>query len=154
MKVLLVGSIVVLSVLFLGYFGFFGVSLTRNYPAGISPTYKSTQISLDSGRVRIWTEVDMRPAPHPHNRIVRRWIEWDMWRPRLPDIKRSIWEFDNHRIVGSKAIIQARIFAFPIWCVALPFLIAPTICLRRRLKNRRDPEGFSVVELAAGNAAS
>jgi len=72
----------------------------------------------------------------------------------LPDIKRSLWEFDNHTVVGSKSMIRAEIVAFPIWCVALPFLIAPAIYFRRRLKRRPEPAGFAVVGVAGRNAAS
>jgi hypothetical protein len=146
MKIVLVLSTVVLSVLLLGYFGTFGVVIARTSPPQNASAVKTTAITLDAGRVRIWTETNT--TPRRTIGVTRPSMEWELWRPRFPDIRRSLWEFDNHTVVGSRAWVRADIVAFPIWCVALPFLIAPAMYLRRRLKQHREPAGFAVVGVA------
>jgi hypothetical protein len=69
----------------------------------------------------------------------------DLLRLRGPDFPRAIWEFDAHSLPPINGS-QAKIFACPIWCLAMPWLIAPIVWLRRRLKNEREePRGFGVL---------
>jgi hypothetical protein len=62
--------------------------------------------------------------------------------PGLPEPRSCLWEFDAHlQLAGPAGVFD--IFAFPIWCVLLPCLIAPLIWLRRlRIK----PQGFAVIQ--------
>lgn len=63
---------------------------------------------------------------------------------RGPDLRRSVWEFDAHHL-NIPGASSALIIACPIWCVALPFMIAPAMWMWRRRKGRRVVEGFAVV---------
>jgi hypothetical protein len=137
-------SIVVLTLLSFGYFGRVGVILTRTSAPGTAPAFRGTDISLDAGRVTCW--IDTNPAPALPNAVAGRAVKWKPWRPRSPDIKHAVAGFDSHPlpVLGGRLYL----FAFPIWCIALPFLIAPALCLRRRLKKRPEPAGFAVVEIA------
>jgi hypothetical protein len=67
-----------------------------------------------------------------------------LWPPQAPQIMRSIWEFDAHTLAVTPGSVT-WIIACPIWCVMLPFLIAPGVWLRRRLRQKRQtPRGFAV----------
>src|SRR5581483_11244866 len=54
--------------------------------------------------------------------------------PRYPDVRRSLWEFDNHRLNSAVGTTggSAYIIPFPIWCALVPFLILPVIWWRKR----------------------
>jgi hypothetical protein len=138
-------SMVVLALLPLGYFGRIGVSVTDTWAPGKVPALRRTVISFDGGRMTCWIDTDTRPAGH--SSVGGRSFMRARWRPRLPDIKHALVGFDSHSLpvnIGGSLYL----FAFPMWCIALPFLIAPTIYLRRRLKKRPEPAGFAVVEIA------
>jgi len=66
------------------------------------------------------------------------------WHWRLPDPRRSIWEFDAHRLPMSGAT-TSWIFACPIWCLLVPCLFVPLKWLRKC--PRADPRGFAVLSL-------
>ena len=140
-------SLLVLVVLLVGCFGTFGVTVSNS--RGLNGTVTdSAEIALNAGRVRIFTSTTVTSnGTYPHGPSLR----WDGYRPDLPDIKRMVWEFDAHPLTLPSG--QVFLFAFPIWMIALPCLIAPAIYLRRRFKKRPEFEGFAVVELGRTSAA-
>jgi hypothetical protein len=62
------------------------------------------------------------------------------FRLHRPDVPRSIWEFDAHSIPQSN--YRYYILACPIWCIALPCLIAPALWFRKR--RHANAAGFPV----------
>jgi hypothetical protein len=59
---------------------------------------------------------------------------------------RLLLDFEAHALPMASVApgYSAEIFAFPLWCLILPSLIAPAIWLRTRLKERRQARGFDV----------
>ena len=144
MMLFLAVSLLVLVVLLAGCFGTIGVTVTWNPRVMLNGTVtKSAEIALNTGRIQVFTQTSVSSNGVPPRGPS---LRWDGYRPGLPDVKRMIWEFDAHPLPLPSG--QLYLFAFPIWLLALPFLIAPAIYLRRRLKKRPEPAGFAVVELA------
>jgi hypothetical protein len=147
-------SLLALLVLAFGYTTRFGPKLIRQTSAG-APV-QVTELCLDRGWVRLLvaslTPLSIATASPTE-------FAWDgpSWQGP-PHIRRSIWEFDAHRIPDPSASIF--ILAFPIWCLALPFVIAPALWLHRRHRARSTPKGFdlspvaSAVELPAVSAVA
>jgi hypothetical protein len=63
------------------------------------------------------------------------------WHLRLPDARRSVWDFDAHRLPLPNTA-SSWIFACPIWCLLLPCLIPPTLWMFTR--HRPEPRGFAI----------
>lgn len=146
---MLLVSIFVLIVLAGGYLGRIGVVLARNSSVAPGPFYRETTVSLEDGRVKCWVETWKTPPTAGIPAGVRIHPVVELLRFRVPDLRRAVWEFDAHSLPPVRGS-QARIFACPIWCVALPWLIAPIAWLRHRVKNqKREPRGFGV--LATGS---
>ena len=134
-------SMVVLGLLPLGYFGRVGIAVRRTSSTGNTPAFKNTEFLLDGGRFACWIETGTSPAGP--DSVEGRSLRWMRWRPRLPDIKHAVLGFDSHPLPVTGASLF--LFAFPLWCVALPFVVAPVIYFRRRIKNVREPAGFAVI---------
>lgn len=124
-----------------GYFGAVAVAFFPAVPGGAAAhLVPATGIETADGRVRFLRQ----PVPSimfPNGGIHC----FTRFRPaRLPDLRRCLWEFDCHplNIAGGGAYIVAC----PIWCVALPFLIAPALWLRKMRKRRVEPAGFGVIQ--------
>jgi hypothetical protein len=136
------------SILALGYIGTIGISVRRDAPTGIKPAYELMILTAEEGRIRYWIESDpSAPSTGPARTAFHLYPVWPF---RLPDIKRSIWEFDAHALALTKLTKggpTAFILACPIWCAALPWLIYPGIWLLRRYRRKVEPKGFSVVEI-------
>ena len=138
--VLFVLSVLILAGLLVGCFGTVGVNIDRIFAMSNGSGMQTINIGLDAGRVRITTQ-----SGTLSNGVVapRTSVRWERWRPRLPDMKRMIWEFDAHPLALPSG--QVFLLAFPIWVAAIPFLVVLIIYIRRRMKNRREPAGFAVV---------
>lgn len=145
--------LVILAVLACGYFGRAGVSIRpRAQTAAAGGTEPFLEVQSADGRLAFISEKNLpttiasraspKPGAHPYVRFLP-------FRP--PDLRRCIWEFDAHHLklpAGNSALIVAC----PIWCVALPFLIAPLLWLLRWRKSRPELAGFSVVEVSQRGA--
>lgn len=158
-------SLIALAVLPIGYAGTFGVVLTRQQPPG---AFRQIDLTLDRGRVAVWSQSATASALPPGVASTLpggshvRWIG-RLQAPSGRDWQRALWEFDVHALsnvsMGSAVAPGASVFllAFPIWCVAIPCMILPSIWwVRRRRKMRaRHVEGFAVIEPGNGaNAAT
>jgi len=135
-------SLLVLVVLAFGCVAEFGPAFLHNV-GGPNPHALDIEIQLKCGRVAIYWEVWSYPPayakipPGTH-------LYWRPVRFGLPDLRRMGWEFDAHPLVLTPNNPWVFLFAFPIWCIAIPFLIAPVMWLR----GRKVPElaGFPVIQ--------
>lgn len=138
-------SLCVLAILVCGYFGSVGVFIRpRAQAAAAGGKEPFVTLRAENGRVRYLSQ---RLASSTAARLSpgRVYPSIDFLPFRSPDLRRSIWEFDAHSLnLGSSP--SAWLAACPIWCIALPFLIAPLLRLRKWRKRRPDPAGFSVIE--------
>jgi len=139
-------SVLVLTVLAFGCVAEFGPAYYHNV-GGQNPHALDIEIKFKCGRVAIYWEVwNNQPAvvakipPGTH-------LYWRGVRFGAPDLRRMGWEFDAHPlppVLPGSIGPWVFLFAFPIWCIAIPFLIAPVMWLR----GRKAPElaGFSVIQ--------
>lgn len=145
-------SLVVACALFVGYVADARLDIVHvSAPPvpGMMPTDTIREIELSQGRFAIWINPltkASRPlfgAPGWHVRRPQ------LRGPRAPSISRS-FDFDAHSfaIVGSP---QTFLFAFPIWCLLLPSLIAPALWWRQRRRERAMPQGFAVLQPIAAS---
>jgi hypothetical protein len=139
-------SLIFAAILSCGYISRMG-PLARFYGTPGPPALPTIEYSpnLESGRVVFWRTTWPEPTA-----IQLRWIiEWHA-RQKLPDVKRPLWEFDAHKVSANTLGYYSSlyIFAFPIWCVLLPCLIAPIFWLRNR-RIARDQIGFTVITQSA-----
>jgi len=146
LNIIAVISLLFAAILAAGFTGRVDVIIDCFSSAHPSALYGLLQFGTDRGRVRgYWTQV--APAGSGLTRLpieftVRKAVR--LWPPQAPEIRRSIWEFDAHRLLVRPGSVT-WIIACPIWCVMLPFLIAPGIWLRRKLlQKRQTPRGFAV----------
>ena len=134
-------SVSVLVVLAFGCIATFGPTYLHGFIGGSKPGAFEIELQLQQGRVAIywtsWNSPDPGPVPTGTH------LYWRGVQFRPPDLRRMFWEFDAHPLVRVNGP-WVFLFAFPIWCIALPFLIAPVIWLR----GRKAPElaGFSVIQ--------
>ena len=138
------------------------VPLLCGYVAEVGPVHHSISgtgaaaqlhrisISTGEGRIRIasysrtW-DLTRQAIPPPFYFIAQ---------PRMPSLRRSLWEFDAHQIVATAPFSgQIYLIAFPIWCLALPLLIAPTLWWQRKRKDSQHQRGFTVDLIPACNPA-
>jgi hypothetical protein len=80
--------------------------------------------------------VEESTNPHPGGPVMVAW----QWRP--PALRRSLWEFDAHRLQFSGVATTGWIFACPIWCLLLACLVLPIAWWISR--RRPEPRGFAV----------
>jgi hypothetical protein len=145
--VLVIVSLAVLCILLLGYFCSCGPALDVT-KAGPPLTQKEFQLRLDRGRVcfyyiAFYTSSTATGKPTPPGTSVR-WMGTPL--PHLlPDVRRSVWEFDAHWLTAARW--KGYLLAFPIWCAALPFLIAPGTWFYKR-RQRQSARGFPVQSAA------
>lgn len=141
-------SLVLLGVLGCGYFGTVALLSVSAARAGVPAQVPVTGFGAENGRVVFVSEqrpavpagpgylFSLKPGIHP---LIR-------FRPfRLPDFRRIVGHFECHRIKaypGSSLLIVGC----PIWCAALPFLIAPALWLKRQRKRRVEPAGFCIIQ--------
>jgi hypothetical protein len=136
-------SVALLAVLAFGYVARFGPYVSHN-AGGAKGVYRQVTLSLDRGRGVVFWE-QWRGAPVG---VAAGWhLGWrgPAWRLEAPDMKRSVWDFDAHPLPGGKAAWStAYILACPIWCLALPVLVAPTIWFLKKRRSKEEARGFSV----------
>ena len=147
-------SLVLLGLLACGYVGnvsIVSISKLQNAPA--LPYLPLTSIGAGNGRFRfINLHLHMAPTvPAASSTIPKPGIQtFTRFRPfRWPGLRECLWEFDWRHLSYVDGTSQF-IVACPIWCLALPLLVAPTLWWRRR-QRRPQPAGFSVLT-ATGDA--
>ena len=135
-------SLLALVVLAFGYVATFGPAYLHNVVSGPNPHMLDIELTLQRGRVAIYWEVWSYPPAYAKIPAGTH-LYWHPLRFGLPDLRRMGWEFDAHPLLPTKGL-WTFLFAFPIWCIAIPFLIAPLMWLR----GRKAPElvGFSVIQ--------
>jgi hypothetical protein len=137
-------SLIALAVLALGSVAEFGPGYFHGDVRGPKPRVFQFDLELQSGRVAVYWFVWHSPYPTASSQIL-----WKQLQFRGPDLRRSFWEFDAH----SQNAYRGRwvfLLAFPIWCAAIPCLIAPLLWLRKR--RTPPPPAFPVV-MPDGHAA-
>jgi hypothetical protein len=140
LAVLAAASLVAAAMLLCGYFGQVGIALINNDVAAARQTV--LQFSAEDGRVVLRHHAALSPAAPfgPDGSRARFVFRFG----RLPSLRRSVWEFDAHRLWLASAG-QLTIVACPIWCLLLPSLVAPMLWLRRWRSGRRPRKGFDVL---------
>ena len=141
-------SIALLVILACGYAIDAGPVLRHN-SSGAPRDYFEIFAHMQRGRVVFWEQRGQTPIAPPFQGWELTW-RGSLFHVYLPDVKRSLWEFDDHWIGQSNA--GYHIFACPIWCLALPCVIAPVLWLRQR--RRADAPGFPVHEQPAAAASA
>jgi hypothetical protein len=139
-NIALVVSLAMLALCVLGFVGTIGAMILHR--GSVATSFHS--IAFERGRFAIYTETWSAPPPvQSQSRfsidpVVR-------FRLRFPKIDGHAFSgFDAHPL-PSPNISTLYVLACPLWALALPFLIAPTIWLRRRLaERRRQQHGFPV----------
>jgi hypothetical protein len=136
-------SLLALVVLAFGCVATFGPAYLHNVVSGPNPHVLDVELVFQRGRIAIYWEVWNNP-PATATIPLGTHLYWHPARFRLPDLRRMGWAFDAHPLVLPPNNPWVFLFAFPIWCIAIPFLIAPVMWLR----GRKAPElaGFSVIQ--------
>jgi hypothetical protein len=132
-------SLAVIAYLSLGFVGNTGPLLLHAGSNGVCHRWSAV---VGGGRVAVWSEHwSNKPATTPLGYF---W-SWraKFWPPRAPDPKRCFWEFDAHQVTSTPTS-SSFLIACPIWCVALPFTIAPLMWLKRR-RQAAERQGFAVI---------
>lgn len=131
---IVVFSLACLAVLLCGYVGRFGPFIRWQTTANSVLMDRIFSLSLEEGRFA--ARYMALGAPLASQGVRTPEIGWDQrfWPPRAPPLSRSVWEFDAHRVflTPRSGVSSFSIFAFPIWCLALPCLVFPMLWLRRR----------------------
>lgn len=141
-------SLVLLATLACGYFGVLALFFRPRVPVvGGMDAYSVLQVGygqvsfLSLTRQTPTGQTFRSPGMHPI-------VEFRPFRP--PSIRVCIWGFDARRLHGDFRE-SALMIDCPIWCAALPLLIAPALWFRKRRKNQ--PGGFSVIEASRGDTS-
>jgi hypothetical protein len=153
-NVTLIISLTMLALCLLGFGGTIGVLIRRPSPTVASP-YSERTIVLDRGRFTIWTETwPAPPSPPPGAQIPTRLsIEPVARFPlRFPKINgHALGGFDAHWLdAPGRGGGALYLIACPIWALALPSLLAPTIWFRRRhaeRRRKRQQHGFPITSI-------
>ena len=139
-SVLTLLSLVVAGVLCLGFLGDWNVAIAAR--TDVRRQLTDVVIGGGQGRVNLYFHVTQAPKMY----VNRRLLIATRWRWRLPELRRSVWEFDAHKLPFPGASVS-WIVAFPIWVGLLPTLGCPAMWwLRRR---RRECRGFAVESVTA-----
>jgi hypothetical protein len=142
LDILAVVSILIVGLLALGFVGDAQVMVSHGYGLRASAGLQQVELGVDRGRVKsYWTS---SPNPLAPSKFLGGRVQ--LWPPRAPEVKRSIWEFDAH-VLSTNTVWTIFILAFPIWCAMVPFSIAPAFWLRKRRKKRGISLGFAVEQV-------
>jgi hypothetical protein len=140
-------SVTALGIFSCGYVAAFGPIFQHNVFGGSKPNSTQVEAYFQFGRVAVyWENWNVPPAGGTPEGMR---VFWRFRRFGVPEVRRSIWEFDAHFLTGAGGS-QVFLLAFPIWCAALPFLIAPLLWLRKR---RTPPASAFPVVMPDGHAA-
>jgi hypothetical protein len=137
-------SLLAMGVLALGSVAEFGPGYFHSDVAGPKPHVFQLDLELQRGGVAMYWLVWHSPYPTAPSHII-----WKQLQFSGPDLRRSFWEFDAHSLNTNRGF-WVFLLAFPIWCVAIPLLIAPLAWLRKR--RTPQPSAFPVV-MPDGHAA-
>ena len=122
-------SVIALGICLFGFAATFGPIFQNNIFDGPKPQIVRFEASFQYGCVNFaWEEWDIRPAGGTRAGMQ---VFWRQVRYRHPDLRRSVWVFDAHSLASGNGT-WIFLVAFPIWCIALPLLIAPLIWFRKR----------------------
>jgi hypothetical protein len=133
-------SLIVLGILGSGYFFVHaGPDFQYNRLVGSQYVTFDMSVSLESGGIELLCMKGPSDVPVPTGFQ----IFWPRFLISGPNLRRSLWGFGGRSLLYINGW-RLFLFAFPIWCAALPFLIAPLIWLRKRRKVR--DAGFPVVQ--------
>jgi hypothetical protein len=144
LSVMAIVSVFAVAVLAVGYVGQLGPQIVTHAPAAPQPFYREVTLTVEDGRVAWWCDT-WSAAPRvgtPTGTHVT-WLH-RLLPPRAPSLRRSLWDFDNHALPMRPPGPRAYLVAFPIWCAAVPFLIAPALWWRARRRSRKPARGFDV----------
>jgi hypothetical protein len=142
-------SLFALILLATGFLAQFAVEFRYNAINQPKPFYRTIDLEIGEGRIRSlwetqtsapWSSLLTTPASSEPLGLGIDWLA--RFRPiELRSMSRVIWGFDAHSWVPFAPHVV--IVACPLWCLAVPFTIAPLIWLSRRRK-RPEPRGFAV----------
>ena len=134
-------SLLVLVVLAFGCVAEFEPAFLHNH-GGPNPYAVDIEIKIQRGRIATYWEAWNNP-PATAKIPIGTHLYWRGVRFGPPDLRRMGWEFDAHPLLPATGL-WVFLFAFPIWCIAWPFLITPVMWLR----GRKAPQlaGFSVIQ--------
>lgn len=143
-----------LALCLLGFVGKIGVLIRRTGPMATSP-YREHTVALERGRFTIWTQTLLSPSQQGqggHGFSIRPLARFRLRFPKIDS--HALGGFDAHPLTLSSVPGSSSLYlvACPIWAIALPFLIAPTIWLRRwHIERRRTLEqrGFPITSIEA-----
>jgi hypothetical protein len=146
-------SVMMLALCLLGFGGKIGLLIRRTGPTATSPYCEHT-VAFDRGRFTIWTETwpaPSQPGQVGHGVAIRPLARFRLRFPKIDG--HAFGGFDAHplRVSGASGSTSLYLIACPIWALALPFLIAPTIWLRRwhiERRRKREQQGFPVTSIA------
>ena len=108
---------------------------------------RGVEVRLEEGRAVVVLE-SLQPTLIPLTRIG--WhASGDVRPPRFDRPMRAVWEFDAHSLSPGTPL-SVFLLAAPIWCLAVPCAIAPTLWLRARRRRRLTGRaGFTIVSSVA-----
>lgn len=129
-------SLVLLAMVLVGLFS--SVALTRysTDPSATPPLHRQTSLKLYRGQVEIFLyDIPLQSGAMPALGVRYKWL-WDgYWMPG----SKAIAGFDSRPAVLLPGFPGSthRYFAFPLWLLGLPFVIAPLQWLREWRGKRR-----------------
>ena len=136
-------SLLIAAGLCCGYLARFGTTIGYVPSTSGVTSLREFDLLADKGRIEIFSgTAQTKPPPNLRTGIN---VRWAMKFPRMPDLRRSVWDFDAHPLFVSSG--NAFIIAFPLWCLILPSLLPSALWLRKRLRDRRQTRGFEVQEI-------
>jgi hypothetical protein len=147
-QILVVLSLVCAALLAFGYVSRFGPMIANSWPSGTARAFRELDVTIEEGGVRIVWATGTSSTVAAASGWITRWS----FHLRAPSIKRSFWEFDARALppAGVASTVTVFLIRFPLWCLILPWLIAPAIWLRRRrAAQSKEARGFAV-ETATG----
>jgi hypothetical protein len=132
-------SVSVLAILLSGYFAEVGPGYISIHRANGASYPRITLLVVEDGRVLFTTQAAL---PQSYLKLPPAG-PFMVTRLRTPSLSRSLWEFDAHTIPLQPGATSFLI-GFPIWCLAVPLMIAPGMWWRRHRQHKKNPRGFDV----------
>jgi hypothetical protein len=141
-------SVLIVGLLAAGFMGRWDVAVLHASLARSPVAFQVVELGVDRGRVvDYWSRASGAAAVPPRLLAMPDGFSFlhtvRIWPPRPLDRRRAVWEFDAHFMSGGSGP-STFILACPIWCAIVPFLIPPTLWLRKRRRRREISRGFAV----------